>query len=115
LAAGRVRIVRGAEPTLAEGEKLAAAFPDRDLYFVASHTGMKVKRAAVGAEGLVLNPYDRAAIAAHLKSVGDRLAQAFGANPPHSVFSDSLEVERADWTGDFLAEFRRRRGYDLTP
>jgi len=115
LAAARLRIVHGAEPTLAEGEKLAAAFPDRDLYFVASHTGMKVKRAAVGAEGFVLNPYDRAAIAKHLQSVGDRLAQAFGANPPHSIFSDSLEIERADWTGDFLAEFRRRRGYDLTP
>jgi hypothetical protein len=82
---------------------------------VASHTGMKVKRAAVGAEGFVLDHYDRAAIDAHLNAVGDRLAQAFGANPPHAVFSDSLEVERSDWTGDFLEQFRKRRGYDLTP
>jgi hypothetical protein len=115
LAAGRLRIVRGAAPQLAEGEQLVAAYPDRNLYLVAGHTGMMVKRAAVGAEGFVLDHYNRAAIDAHLKAVGDRLAQAFGANPPYSVFSDSLEVERSDWTGDFLEQFRRRRGYDLTP
>jgi hypothetical protein len=115
LAAPRLRIVRGTAPEPGEGEQLVASFPDRSLYFVSSHTGMKVKRAAVGAEGLVLNTYDRAAIDAHLHAVGDRLAQSFGANPPHAVFSDSLEVEHSDWTGDFLAEFRQRRGYDLTP
>ena len=62
-------------------------------YFVASHTRMMVKRAAVGAEGFVLDHYDRAAIDAHLHAVGDRLAQAFGQNPPYAVFSDSLEVD----------------------
>jgi len=31
------------------------------------------------------------------------------------VFSDSLEVFGADWTDDLLAQFRRRRGYDLAP
>jgi hypothetical protein len=114
LAAPRLRIAHET-PQLAEGESLVASYPDRNLYLVASHTGMKVKRAAVGAEGFVLNTYDRAAIDAHLHAVGDRLAQSFGANPPHSVFSDSLEVERSDWTADFLSEFRKRRGYDLTP
>jgi hypothetical protein len=103
------------EPTLAEGEKMIAAFPDQGLFFIASHTRMMVKRAAVGAEGYVLDHYSRAAIDAHLKAVGDRLAQAFGQNPPHSIFSDSLEVERSDWTANFLDEFRKRRGYDLKP
>jgi hypothetical protein len=115
LAAGRLRIVHGATPELGEGEQLVAAFPDSNLYLVASHTHMMVKRAAVGAEGLVLDHYNRAAIEAHLKAVGDRLAQAFGTNPPYAVFSDSLEVERSDWTGDFLEQFRKHRGYDLTP
>lgn len=124
LAAPRLRVLRlpvaangGTlpEPTLEEGEKAVAVFPDTGLNFIASHTRMMVKRAAVGAEGLVLNTYDRAAIDAHLHAVGDRLAQSFGANPPHAIFSDSLEVEHSDWTGDFLAEFRKRRGYDLTP
>jgi hypothetical protein len=104
-----------APPALGEGEKLVASFPEQGLYFIASHTRMMVKRAAVGAEGFVLNHYDRAAIDAHLKAVGDRLAQAFGENPPHAIFSDSLEVERSDWTGDFPEQFRKRRGYDLIP
>ena len=115
LAAGRLRIVRGAAPEFAEGEQLVAAYPDRNLYLIASHTGMKVKRAAVGAEGFVLDHYSRAGIDAHLKAVGDRLAQGFGANPPYAVFSDSLEVEHSDWTADFLEQFRKHRGYDLTP
>jgi hypothetical protein len=84
-------------------------------FFIASHTGMTVKRAAAGAEGFVLDHYDRAAIENHLKTVGDRLAEAFGDHPPYAVFSDSLEVERSDWTGNFLEEFRKRRGYDLMP
>jgi hypothetical protein len=46
--------------SLAEGESLVASYPDRNLYLVASHIGMKVKRAAVSAEGFVLNTYDRA-------------------------------------------------------
>ena len=30
------------------------------------------------------------------------------------MFSDSLEVDSSDWTPNFLDEFRKRRGYDLT-
>ena len=85
------------------------------LFFISSRTGQMVKRAAVGAEGYVLDHYDRSAIENHLKNVGDRLMQAFGANPPYAVFSDSLEVFGSDWTPNLLEEFRKRRGYDLTP
>ena len=41
--------------------------------------------------------------------------QAFDAAPPYSVFCDSLEVDYANWTGDMLEEFQKRRGYDLKP
>ena len=128
-------------PKIGDGEKFVAAFLSRGtafdrivtvndaglhlppdtpagaavLVFIASRTHQAVKRAAVGAEGPVLDHYSAAAIANHLHSVGDRLLQAFGAHPPYAVFSDSLEAYGADWTGDFLAEFQRRRGYDLTP
>ncbi|MEK0411467.1 glycosyl hydrolase, partial [Limosilactobacillus reuteri] len=34
---------------------------------------------------------------------------------PYAVFSDSLEVYGTDWTDDFVDEFRKRRGYDITP
>jgi hypothetical protein len=85
------------------------------LFFIASRTRQTVKRPAAGAEGYVLDHYDRAAIDAHLKLVGEPLLKAAGKNPPYAIFSDSLEVYGSDWTGNFLEEFQKRRGYDLTP
>jgi len=126
-------------PYLTEGEKFIAAFLARDnhritdiengllrvppnvdgpqtvLFFIASRTGQQVKRAAVGAEGFVLDHYDRAAIENHLRYAGERMLNALAKNPPYAVFSDSLEVYGSDWTADLLDEFRKRRGYDLTP
>jgi len=127
-------------PRVAEGEKLFAVFvgsgrnyqlvadilgdpirvpadsADRTaLFFISSRTRMMVKRAAVGAEGFVLDHYDRSAIDAHLNFVGEKLLGALAKTPPYAVFSDSLEVERSDWTPNFLTEFQKRRGYDLTP
>src|ERR1035441_5095138 len=93
-------------PTLATGETFIAAFladrriadidnatlrvpPDPDhartaLVFISGHTRMMVKRAAVGAEGFVLDQIGRASISNHLHTAGDRLAQALGKNPPHA-------------------------------
>jgi hypothetical protein len=127
-------------PRIGEGEKLFALFigsgqdfrPVADisgdpihipagpggrtaLFFISSRTRMMVKRAAAGAEGFVLDHYDRSAIDAHLNIVGEKLLGALAKTPPYAVFSDSLEVERSDWTPNFLAEFQKRRGYDLTP
>jgi hypothetical protein len=151
LAAGKLRVVAVpvtgttlAAPTLAEGEKLIAAFvvtgteksfdpttaqridtntwaiPDgagarTALIFIASHTKQMVKRAAFGAEGFVLDHFSRAAIDAHLTGVATPLLNAFGDQPPYAVFSDSLEVYLADWTPNLPAEFLARRGYDLIP
>jgi hypothetical protein len=92
-----------------------SAGPQTVLFFVASRTGQMVKRPALGAEGFVLDHFDHAAVASHLRIVGDRLMEAFGNQPPYAVFSDSLEVYHSDWTSDFLEQFRRRRGYDLAP
>lgn len=85
------------------------------LFFIASHTGMQVKRAAFGAEGNVLDHFSRAAINEHLRDVAEPLVTAFGDQPPYSVFSDSLEVEESDWTTNFPEEFLKRRGYDIIP
>jgi hypothetical protein len=89
--------------------------PYEVLFFISSRTGMQVKRPAVEAEGFVVDHYDPAAVREYQTEVGDRLMQAFGANPPYAVFCDSLEDYQSDWTGDFLDEFRRRRTYDLRP
>jgi hypothetical protein len=116
-ASARLRVTK-TEPKLAAGEKLVGAPTLADgskVWLVASFTKQAVKRAAVGAEGLVLDHYSRAAIDKHLKVVGEKLLDAAGPNKPYAVFSDSLEVYGADWTPNFLEEFRKRRGYDLTP
>jgi hypothetical protein len=83
--------------------------------FIMGRTRQQVKRAAVGAEGFVLDHFSTKAIDDHLKTVGEPLMKAFGDHPPYAVFSDSLEVYGADWTDDLLEQFKRRRGYDLTP
>ncbi|HEY5331414.1 MAG TPA: glycosyl hydrolase [Acidobacteriaceae bacterium] len=85
------------------------------VFFVLSHTKQQVKRAAVGAEGWVLDPFSHDAVATHLKAVGEPLVKAFGATPPYAIFSDSLEAYGADWTPNLPAEFLKRRGYDLIP
>jgi len=127
-------------PQLAEGESLIASFqvegtpksynpatakplpasptpgPNQTaLFFIAGHTHQQVKRPAVGAEGLVLDHFSRAAIDEHLTDVATPLLKAFGDQPPYSVFSDSLEVYGSDWTPNLPAEFQKRRGYDLIP
>lgn len=88
--------------------------PHAVLFFIASHTGQQVKRPAIGAEGFVVDHYDRQATEDYLHAVGDRLRQAFESHLPYAVFSDSLEVYGSDWTRNLLEEFRQRRGYDLT-
>ncbi len=85
------------------------------LFFISSRTKQKVKRPSVGAEGYVLNHYDREAVEAYLKNVCDRLIEPFGDHPPYAVFCDSLECYLSDWTPDLLEEFQKRRGYDLKP
>ncbi len=93
-----------------------SVLPREILVFIAGRTGQQVKRAAVGGEGYVIDHLDRDAVDRHLAQVGDRLLEAFrDGPPPDAVFSDSLEAYGASWTGDFAAEFRRRRGYDLIP
>jgi hypothetical protein len=89
--------------------------PQSLVFFISSRTKMMVKRPAVGAEGLVLDHYDRAGIDTHLRAVGDRLMKAFVDQPPYAIFSDSLEDYGSNWTPDLLEEFQKRRGYDLEP
>jgi hypothetical protein len=85
------------------------------LVFISSRSGMMVKRPAIGAEGFVLNHYDHSAVEGYLENLGDRLMKALRPHLPYAIFCDSLEVYQSDWTGGFLEEFQKRRGYDLKP
>lgn len=126
-AAGRLRVAnadipagssQAPIPELRNGESLIAAFHTADnqaTYFIASHTGMKVKRPAYGAEGYVIDHLSTAATQEFIQDIAKLEVDACGANPPYSIFCDSLEVMGEDWTTDFLSEFKQLRGYDLKP
>ena len=75
-------------------------------------TKQKVKRAAPGGEGFVVDHFDREAVRHYL----ERFDQAFatsGVPYPHTFFNDSYEVYQANWTPTLFDEFQKRRGYDL--
>jgi hypothetical protein len=72
----------------------------------------KVKRAAPGGEGNVLDPYSVAALGRYL-AVFDRAFAEYRGQMPSGHFHDSFEYYGATWTNDFFREFADRRGYDL--
>jgi hypothetical protein len=110
-----------AKPLTVTGSTAAVDPSDKPrvaVFFIAGHSKMMVKRAAVGAEGYVLDHFSHDAVANYLKNVGEPLIGAFGNTPPTSIFSDSLEVAEgggSDWTPNLPTEFLKRRGYDLIP
>ena len=76
-------------------------------------TLQKVKRAAPGGDGYTLDHFSPEATKDYLKTFD----KAFGNSNYgiRSFFNDSYEVYNADWTQDFKDEFKKRRGYDLSP
>ncbi len=78
----------------------------------AGRTFQKVKRAAPGGEGLVLNHYNRAAVEHYLARFDEAFEDA-GAPWPDTFFNDSFEVYGASWDTTLLEEFERDHGYRL--
>ncbi|MCF0042275.1 glycosyl hydrolase [Dyadobacter fanqingshengii] len=74
-------------------------------------TKQKVKRAAPGGEGLVLDPFHATAMSRYLTRFDSAFARK--KDLPRSMYNDSYEAYGANWTDDFLEEFKKRRGYEL--
>jgi hypothetical protein len=84
------------------------------LYGLVEFDGFsKVINGAPGADGPVLNHYHKAAVQTYL----DRMSDALGPLTRHirCFFTDSLELEGANWCEDMEKEFLSRRGYALKP
>ncbi|MCR4824683.1 MAG: glycosyl hydrolase family 2, partial [Bacteroidales bacterium] len=77
-------------------------------------TGQKVKRAAPGGEGFVMDHYNPEALKVYLDRFDKAFAQS-GASWPHTWFNDSYEVYGANWTPKYAGIFRERYGYDIEP
>ena len=73
---------------------------------------MRVKRAAPGGEGLVIDHFDSTAVAHYLSHI-EQAFERTGTPYPHTFFNDSYEVEAATWTPTLFKEFEQRRGYKL--
>lgn len=81
------------------------------VYTVTQRPTAKVKRAAPGDEGWMLNPFYPEAMTNYLRWFDAAFAQA--PRPwPRAQYQDSYEYESA-WAPDLLAQFARRRGYRL--
>ncbi|MDD3323137.1 MAG: glycosyl hydrolase [Paludibacter sp.] len=89
--------------------------PKGDWTVIAALCGkslQKVKRAAPGGEGYVMDHFSKTAVKNYLS----RFSKAFAASGtpyPHNFFNDSYEVFDADWSPGFFDEFLVRRGYKL--
>jgi alpha-L-rhamnosidase len=84
------------------------------LYGLVEFDGFsEVINGAPGADGPVLNHYHKAAVEKYLH----RMSDAIGPLARHirCFFTDSLELEGANWCEDMEKEFLSRRGYALTP
>ena len=91
--------------TAPSGEwKLIAAFNGKTL--------QKVKRAAPGGDGYVLDHYSTKAVKKYLAKFDKAFADS-KAPFPHNFFNDSYEVYGSDWTDDLFEQFAKRRGYKL--
>lgn len=87
--------------------------------FASVPTAQRVNAGAGQGPQLVMDHMNSEAFAAHAQRVGGSaipfLGEYFG-NGLRAIFCDSLEVAaNLFWCEDFLGEFRRRRGYELTP
>ena len=83
-----------------EGEK----YKKRVIALYESRTRQKVKRAAPGGEGYVIDHFDSTAVANYLQHI-DSAFVASKTPYPHTFFNDSYEVYGANWTPNLLTEF----------
>jgi hypothetical protein len=74
-------------------------------------SGQKVKRAAPGGEGWMLNPFYAPAVAHYMQWFQEAF-QSYTGPKPRALYQDSYEY-RSSWAPDLFAQFERRRGYRL--
>lgn len=101
-----------------EGVKIDLPKGNFALYGLVKINGfMKVIQAAPGGTGPVLNHFNEKAVKSYLHKITDTIQNRIGPLAPdvRCFFLDSLEMEGANWTTDMMAEFQKRRGYDLFP
>jgi len=82
--------------------------------FGSTNTNQKVKRAAPGGEGLVIDYFDVCAMANYLHHYASIFAETKFPVKPRSWFHDSYETYSANWSYWFTDRFKKLQGYDFT-
>lgn len=91
--------------------------PDYKVYALFQRmTGQKVKRAAPGGEGYVVDYFSKKASQSYFQNFRKAFEEKeFSSGEVRSFYNDSYEVYGANWTPDFPGHFERLRGYSLLP
>ena len=77
---------------------------------------LEVINGAPGAAGPVLDHFNSEAVNRYLYNMSDKIEAQIGPlqGRVRALFTDSMELEGANWTSDMAEEFQRRYGYDIT-
>jgi hypothetical protein len=97
-------------PSITEKEA-AKKYQFVDGVFTTGLTGQKVKRAAPGGEGLVLDHFDMKAFAKYSHTFVPLLKKAY--SPLRAIYNDSYEAYGSNYTPELFSAFQRLNGYDL--
>ena len=86
-------------------------------YMVKYNSFASVINGAPGAAGPILDHMNADAVRRYLDRMTDRIEGRLGPVSKYlrAFFVDSMELEGANWTGDFAEQFKARRGYDILP
>jgi hypothetical protein len=78
---------------------------------------MQVINGAPGATGPVLNHYNQAAVRRYLERMSGEIEKRIGPLSGHirALFTDSMELEGANWSEGIMNEFSKRKGYNIFP
>ena len=77
---------------------------------------LEVINGAPGAAGPVLDHFNTEAVNRYLYNMSDKIEQQTGPLKGNirAFFTDSMELEGANWTNDMAEAFQKRYGYDIT-
>ena len=77
---------------------------------------LEVINGAPGAAGPVLDHFNTEAVNRYLYNMSDKIEAQIGPlqGRVRALFTDSMELEGANWTSDMAEEFLKRYGYDIT-
>ena len=77
---------------------------------------LEVINGAPGAAGPVLDHFNTEAVNRYLYNMSDSIEGRIGPLKGNirALFTDSMELEGANWTSDMASEFQKRYGYDIT-